>query len=136
MARSFWLAMIAVVIVSPLGLHGAKPQYENAKIVDIQKKVESRVLYYIVNTPVTKDEPYYEISVQLGDTVYVGRYSPRHSGDTLPDEWTEEGSVPARVDSHYLYLKKPSGVEVQLVITKRNAVKAEPTTSEPAPAGK
>jgi len=46
-----------------------------------------RVLYYKIDTPVTKDEHYYEVSVQVQDTIYVGDYTPRHSADTLPAEW-------------------------------------------------
>ncbi len=65
----------------------AEKTYQTGKIVDIQQKKTTRVLYYQVNTPITKDEPYYEVSVQVKDTIYVGDYTPRHSADTLPDEW-------------------------------------------------
>ncbi len=47
--------------------------YQTGKIVDVQRKVETRVLYYLVNTPVTQDDPYYEVSVRLGTTVYQRR---------------------------------------------------------------
>ncbi len=53
----------------------------------VEKKSHERVLYYLVNTPVTQDDPYYEISLQQGTWLYLAEYTPRHAADSLPDEW-------------------------------------------------
>jgi len=52
-------------------------------IVDVQQKAYTKVLYYLVNTPVTRDEPYFEVSVRIRDRIYSGEYRPRHAAETL-----------------------------------------------------
>jgi hypothetical protein len=106
-------------------------QYQKGKIVDVQQKVNTRVLYYQVNTPVTQDDPYYEVSVQLGDTTYVGQFTPRHASDTLPEDLIVSADVEARIDKRHMFLKRPSGVEMDLPIVKKFASKP-PTDSKPA----
>ncbi len=102
------------------------------KILDVQQKTNTRVLYYLVNTPVTQDDPYFEVSVQVKDTIYVGNYSPRHARDTLPDEWNvPQTEVRLRLEKHYMFLTRPSGSELQFVITKRIA--AAPAQKNPEP---
>ena len=108
----------------------AKKLYIPAKILDIQEKARTRVLYYLVNTPVTQDDPYFEVSVQLKDTVYLAEYTPIHRKDTLPDDWKVDTVVQARVEKHYLFLQRPSGGEIQLVIIKRRPA-SDPAVSKP-----
>ncbi len=110
--------------------------YQAGTIVDVQQKVNTRVLYYIVNTPITKDEPYYEVSVQIKDTVYLGRYMPRHADDTLPEEWIAGAAVQARIEKRNLFIKRPSGSDVQFVIYKESAAKTGTPAPQPAPAPK
>jgi hypothetical protein len=110
--------------------------YQTATITNVEQKTNTRVLYYVVNTPITKDEPYFEISVQLKDTIYLARYTPRHANDELPDEWKSGASVQARIEGRHLFLKRPSGSEMQLVIMKRTAVKADLTGVEAGSAHK
>lgn len=130
--KRFILTSVCLLLATA-SLYAAKQLFQAASIVRIEQKTNTRVLYYVVNTPITKDEPYYEISVQLKDVVYLGRYIPRHANDTLPDEWTPGAAVEARVDGRYIYLKRPSGTDLQLAIIKQTAAKSSP---EAAPAGK
>lgn len=131
MKRLWALALFAAMVPS---LHAVEKQYTSAKIIDLQQKTNTKVLYYLVNTPITHDEPYYEVSVQLKDTIYLGRYTPRHSSETLPEEWQPGSLIQVRVDTHHVFLKNRSGVDVEFAIAKRTAVKSELKTSEPAPA--
>jgi len=128
--RHFW-ALVLVTAMIPAA-RAVEKQYANAQFVDIQQKTNTKVLYYIVNTPITQDEPYFEVSVRINDTVYLGRYIPRHASETLPEEWQPGSSVQARVEAHHLYLRKPSGVDVDFAIAKRTAVKPEQTIPQPA----
>jgi hypothetical protein len=132
--KCFW-ALVLFAAMAP-SLHAVEKQYTSAKIIDVQQKTKTRVLYYQVDTPITQDEPFYEVSVQLGDMIYLGRYVLRHSSDTLPGEWQPGFSVQARVDSHHFFLEKSSGVDVEFAIAKRTAVKLEPKALEPTPAKK
>ncbi len=133
MKRLWVLALLVAMVPS---LQAVEKQYTAGKIIDVQQKANTKVLYYLVNTPITQDQPYYEVSVQLKDTIYLGRYTPPHSGDTLPEEWQPGSSVQVRVDAHHLFLRKPSGVDVEFAIAKRTGVNREPKPSEPTPAGK
>jgi len=136
MIRGLLIGMLAVAIPSLPSLHASVKLYQAGQIVSIQKKSQTRVLYYVVNTPITKEEPYYEVSVQLDNIIYLGRYFPRHAEETLPEQWVIGASVQARVDAHHLFLRTPSGVDVEFAIAKRSAVKPESTISEPTPANK
>ncbi len=130
-----YFALILVAVLVP-HLYAAEKLYQTGKIVDLQQKTTTRILYYQVNTPVTKDDPYYEVSVQVKDTIYVGDYTPRHASETLPDEWNVPGTeVRLRVEKHYMFLTRPAGSELQFVITKRIAAAPAakiPETSSPS----
>ncbi|HWY56280.1 MAG TPA: hypothetical protein VNZ03_17575 [Terriglobales bacterium] len=122
--------LLAAIAISSLS--AAEKLYQTGKIVDLRQKTKSRVLYYQVDTPVTKDEPDYEVSVQIKDTIYVGEYAPRHSGDTLPEEWNvPDAEVRLRLDKHYMFLTRPAGTELQFVITKRMAAASAQKIPEP-----
>jgi hypothetical protein len=126
---------VMLLMVLLLGA-AAKKQYVDGIVVDVQQKATTRVLYYQVDTPITQDDPYYEISVRIRDTVYFGRYTPMHSRDTLPEDWTVGSAVQARIDGRHLVLKRPSGTEMSFAFTKRPVVKPEPNSSAIAPASK
>lgn len=110
-------------------LHAAEKLYETGKVLHLEEKTHSRVLYYQVNTPVTREDPYFEISVQVKDTVYQGEYTPRHKGDVPPGEWmVPAAEVRIRLDKRYMFVTRPEGDELQFVITKRGAAAAPAST--------
>jgi hypothetical protein len=102
-------------------LFAIEKPYQTGKIVDIESKVRTRVLYYLVNTPITQDDPYYEVSVEVNNVVYVGEYTPRHSADTLPLGWDIEAEVQARVEKSSMFVRRSQGRELQLPIIKHFA---------------
>jgi hypothetical protein len=125
-----FILLVATVLVP--NLPAAEKPFLTGKILDVQQKTTTRVLYYQVDTPITKDEPYYEVSVQVKDTIYVGDYTPRHASATLPDEWNvPQTEVRVRLDKHYMFLARPAGTEVQFVIVKRIAAAPAQNNSEP-----
>jgi hypothetical protein len=126
-------ATCLTLIVVPILWAATKKQYVDGTIVDVQQKATTRVLYYQVDTPITQDDPYFEISVQLKDTVYFGRYTPMHSSDNLPEDWTAGSTVRARIDGRHLVLKRPSGTEMSFAFTKNPVVKSAPGSSAAAP---
>ena len=67
----FCFVLLLAVASLPSLSAAEKPLYQTGKIVDIQQKTKTRILYYQVDTPVTKEDPYYELSVQVKDTIYV-----------------------------------------------------------------
>jgi len=111
--------LLAVVVVLLPCLYAVERSYQTATLVDAQQKHRSRVLYYIVNTPVTQEDPFYQVSVQLKNTIYVGEYTPRHAEESLPGNWKPGESLQARIEKHFMFLKRPDGSELQFVIVKR-----------------
>jgi len=130
------IATLALIFLTQPTLYAAEAQYQTAVVVEVQEKTNMRVLYYVVDTPITKDEPYYEISVQLKGTVYLGRYLLGHTQGPLPVEWGSGATVEARVEGRHLFLKRPSGSDVDFAIVKRTAVKPGEKTSGAVPSGK
>jgi len=130
----YYLLLVLATVTIP-ALQAAEKLYPSGKILDIQQETRTRVLYYQVDTPVSKAEPYFEVSVQVGDTIYVGDYSPRHADETVPDEWNvPQAKVRLRLDKHYIFLRRLAGTELQFVITKRIAAVAAqkaPASSSP-----
>jgi hypothetical protein len=134
----FGMPRIAATTLVFLGLAlrllAVEPQYQDAVLVRVEKKVNTRVLYYIVNTPITKDEPYYEVSLRLKDTLYLARYTPRHADDTLPEAWKAGSTLQARVDGRHLLIKWAGGADWKFLITNHKAVKStEQNPIHPSP---
>ena len=132
--RLVWTTCWLLLLVPFLA--GVEKSFTTGTIVDVQQKSTTRILYYQVDTPITQDDPYYEVSVQIKDTVYFGRYTPMHSRDTLPEDWHVGSEVQARVNGRHLVLKRPGGAEMSFAFTKRPVVKSEPGSSAAAPASK
>ena len=112
-------------------LYAAQKPYSTGKILDVQQKTRDKVDLYLVNTPVTTAVPYFEISIEFGNTDYVAEYTPRHSAEQLPEVWGPGETVKGRVDKHHVYLQRPDGSELTFIITKRTAVDEETIKEKP-----
>ncbi len=112
-------AVLLVLLSFSSNLYAAEKQYEAGRIVTVEKKFHERVLYYLVNTPITQDDPYYEVTLRLGNLVLLSEFTPRHAADDLPDGWTDNAQVQIKVtDRHHLWVKRDGGVELQLLLVK------------------
>jgi hypothetical protein len=78
------IAMLLSFLVSVPSLDAAGKQYETGRIVDVEKKTHEKILYYLVNTPVMQEDPYYELQLQLNNFLYECEYTPRHAADNCP----------------------------------------------------
>jgi hypothetical protein len=106
--------MIVTLLATALPLtvlRAAEKQYVPGKIIAVEKKFHERVLYYLVNTPVTQDDPYYELSLRAGDLLLLTEFTPRHAADELPEGWTSGGNVEMKVtDKHHVMVRQPDGI--------------------------
>jgi hypothetical protein len=137
MKRILTSAALLVVLLPFSHLYAAEKQYETGRIVTVEKKFHTRVLYYLVNTPITQDDPYYELSLQLGNMVLLTEFTPRHAADDLPDGWKDNAEVQMKVtDKHHVWVKQDGGMELQLLIVKRMPGTAPVAPPEPAPVKK
>lgn len=115
-------ALALVVVIPSVSAYAVKPTYGEGKFVAIQQKSRDKVDMYLVNTPVTTAVPYFEISVEMGDTDYTAEYTPRHSAEELPAAWKVGESVQCRVEKHRLYLQRFDGSEMPWIITKKTPI--------------
>jgi len=129
------LGTISLLLAAVPSLYAVHQEYETGVVLKVEQKAHTRVLYYIVNTPVTQDDPYYEVSIRFGDAICVGEYDPRHAADAPPGEWQVGASVQARVEKHHMFIKGPGMTERDLVIirhTPAREAKDTKDTSQPA----
>jgi len=126
------VTLLAALLPLPV-LRAAEKQYVPGQIVTVEEKFHERVLYYLVNTPVTQDDPYYELSLRSGDLVLLTEYTPRHAADELPEGWKGGSKVEMKVtDKHHVMVRQPEGIELQLLIVKRSVEPVQPLVSKPA----
>ena len=128
--RKALLPLIFIFVVLIPSAYGAEKPYSAGKFILVQQKTRDKVDLYLVNTPVTTAVPYFEIMVEIGGTDYVAEYTPRHSGEELPDGWKAGESVQGRVDKHHLFLKRPDSTETTFIITKRIPVSREKSQTQ------
>jgi hypothetical protein len=117
--------LLSVLLVVVACLHAAEKPYLAGRLVDVQKKTRDRVLYYLVNTPVSREEPYYEVFVRVQNTIYVGEYTPVHASESLPQDWVPGAEVQVRIVGHRLFLARPEGTELGFAIVKHTHAAAE-----------
>jgi hypothetical protein len=127
------ITILLLVLLSLSSLYAAEKKVERGRIITVEKKVHERVLYYLVNTPVTEDDPYYEVALRLGDTILLTEFTPRHAADNLPDGWTDGAAVQIKLtDKHHALVSQADGIELQLEIVKRMPGTVESTAPKPA----
>ena len=49
--------MLLAAPVFAVEKHAVEKRYEKATITDVQQKINTRILYYVVNTPITRTHP-------------------------------------------------------------------------------
>jgi hypothetical protein len=130
LARKASVSLIFGFLLIAPWLWGVQKQYTTGKFLAVEQKSRDKVDMYLVNTPVTTAVPYFEISVELGDTDYLAEYTPRHSAEELPEAWRPGESVPARIEKHHLFLKRSDGTEMEWIITKRTPVSKDKEKSQ------
>ena len=75
MKRILSTTALLVLLSFSSHLYAAEKQYEAGRIVTVEKKFHERVLYYLVNTPITQDDPYYEVTLRLGNLVLLSEFT-------------------------------------------------------------
>jgi hypothetical protein len=114
-------ASLACIVLVALTLPAAQNGYVDGKIVHVEDKVKS-----------TRDDPYYEITVQVKDIAYKGIYTPRHAKDLLPPEWIPGANVKVKIDGRHMTLLTPGEHEIETAIMSRTVDKVEQPGSAPA----
>ena len=119
--------LVALVLFLGLGTRSLAVESTDfpLTIVRAEVKTRDRVVYWVVNTPLYHEDPYFEVAVRTAGTVLVGEREPRNAHEMLPQDWKPGARVQGRVDKHHLFLRRPNGTEVRFIITRRTNVSPE-----------
>ena len=117
-----WVITFAtlVLLASTVGAV-AKKGVQPGVVLTVEHKTRSRVQYYIVNTPVTTEDPYLEMEVDSGGLVYTVDYEPHSAQEVLPDGCMPGQAVKVRLESkHNLFVQcLDSPTEIRWSIQKK-----------------
>ena len=112
MKRNVLLLTLVLCILFPIALLAQASDYQTGKIVSVDK-VSSGGSGGGTDAPMTPNRRRYNLSIQVGDTVYVCR------ADTSADmdlEWVQGKEVPVKVQGKTIQVKRTSGKIVKLSI--------------------
>lgn len=118
MHRGFLLSLV-LLLTAEVGLLAVQGGLQAMTIVRAAQKTRDRVIYSVVNTPLYREDPYFEVEVSVNGTNILAEYEPRDAWEMLPEPWKPGATVQGRVEGHSLFLKRPNGTELRLVIVKR-----------------
>lgn len=121
MKYALYVAAMTFMALVPWS-RAAQKGFEDGVITRVEKKSHDRILYYLVNTPVMTEDPYYEISVRVNDKVYVGEYPLRESDVELPFDWKAGDAVRVLTDKAHILIQRPAGGSLKMIVTRHFAV--------------
>ena len=86
MTRWVPILVISLALSGTVALAAEKVKTSQPGVMlSVEKKSRSRTQYYIVNTPVGVEEPYFEAEIDSSGFVYTAEYEPRTHDEVLPD---------------------------------------------------
>ena len=106
--------------------------FETGRILALEKhELEGFYAGNPSDAPLESNVVEYWVSVQVGDTIYVGSYQTPTG--YVPTTWVKNHPAEVRIEKHFIYLKTPSGEEVRLPIVSRKRTKEPVKQSPPTP---
>ncbi len=117
MRRRFLVLLLLLLAAG--AVEAVENSFQAFTIIRAEQKTRDRVVYWVVNTPLYREEPYFEVEVRAGDAILVGDYEPRHAAEMLPENWKPGEIVKGRVERRSLYLRRPNGSDLKFEIVKR-----------------
>jgi len=120
------LATVVFVLAVGTFMRAVKNELLTVKIVRAEEKTRDRVVYWVVNTPLYVEDPFFEVVVEAGDYILTTQRDPDPKFEVLPN-WKAGEFVRGRVAKNSLYLKRRDGTEMRFVIVKRKRIPASET---------
>ncbi|MBA3915416.1 MAG: PEGA domain-containing protein [Acidobacteriales bacterium] len=120
--RVLFLCLLGLAMAAPA--HAADSGWQPGRVVSVDKDVNTKTLYTIVNTPVTQDEITYRIAVHAGRTLLTGSYEPGKAQGEPPKEWVADFPVSVQVDGTEMYLRSSAGDQYKLHVDRRKPAPA------------
>jgi hypothetical protein len=114
--KTIWLAAVLVCAACISAVAQSQTtQYQDGKIIAV-KKLPGSANPAHTDAPASSEVDEYEISIQVGDTVYVCRYVS-HSDQDLA--WTQGKEGQVRIKGKTMYVKRATGKEAQASILRK-----------------
>lgn len=115
------LLVVASILATSLISPAADKQYQTGKFLDVTSEGYSKLVSNPSNgSSVSVRRHENDLSVQIGDIVYVGQCEEsKHWSSCRPGNWIVGDPIEFRIDKENMYLKKPTGGEVKTKIVKR-----------------
>ena len=113
--RKLFFGLALTLVVSVGASLAADKVYEKGKYLDVSSQAYQKV---VDDTSVLRHEN--DMSVQIGDVIYVGQCEEKkHFSSCKPGTWIVGDMIDVRVENDHLFMKKPDGGEVKTRIVKR-----------------
>jgi hypothetical protein len=113
--KKVWLAAVLVYAACiPAVALSQTTQYQDGKIIAV-KKLPVHAAAGGTDAPAASEVEEYDISIQVGDTVYVCRYVS-HSDQDL--SWTRGKEGHVRIKGKTMYVQRVTGKEVKASIVR------------------
>ena len=117
---------ICLLLLLCISTFGAST-YEKGKLISLDDASIERPIVsvtgsgaYTNSRTTTVRELRYRMNIQVADTVYVGLYTVDRYKPYYPSlEFNLNSDVDVRIEGRRIYLKRPNGQDVKLVIEKR-----------------
>jgi hypothetical protein len=128
--KSYRAVLLILALMVPYAVRASDGEWQDGRIADVQPDENSKVLYWIANTPVTKDDVNFRISVHVKEKLFIGSYAPSRSQGPPPKEWVKNRPVKVQIEGDTMVLRTPAGDELKLNIIKRkSALPMKPITA-------
>jgi hypothetical protein len=119
--------LLALLLSLSLGTvsFGVEGTYFPLTIIRAGQKTRDRIVYWVVDTPLYHEDPYFEVAVRTSRAEVVAEREPQSRYELLPEEWKPGVIIQGRLDQHHLFLRRPNGTEVRFIITHRTKTSIE-----------
>ncbi len=132
--RHFLALIVLGILLASAANAAVGPKYAKGVLISLKHSKRARTVAWQSNTPLQTDDDVFDLSVQVGTDVYSGQYIPHDEGSTFPEDvWNEGDRLQVRVVKRDLFLKRPSGADLRMYISKHTTAAALPAAATPAP---
>jgi PEGA domain len=131
------LSALFTLLLLSFHVLAADSPWQQARIVDVKKTVDTRTATWIVNTPIQDEETVCMVRIHLKDKILQGVYTLDKSQAPPPPEWVKHAPVRAQIVGDRMFLKGPHGSDYKLrVVSAKSAPMLDPWTTQEVTAEK
>ena len=103
-------SLLLFVLCVPMLAQSQGAQYQPGKVITVEKLEDSRPQPGGADAPVKSETHSYNVSIQVGDSVYLCRYH-EHTGEL--ESWLKGKEVQVRINGKTMYVKRATGKDAR-----------------------